>query len=67
MVVEPGSFRTEFRGRSARESKIRISDYDEILGRTGSDALADYRVLAQAEQDYIDRHEQLTLSTDAAG
>jgi NAD(P)-dependent dehydrogenase (short-subunit alcohol dehydrogenase family) len=36
MVVEPGSFRTEFRGRSARESKIRISDYDEILGRTGS-------------------------------
>jgi NAD(P)-dependent dehydrogenase (short-subunit alcohol dehydrogenase family) len=101
MVVEPGSFRTEFRGRSARESKIRISDYDAILGRAGSrrlgpqhgdplkaaqailtaaaetappallllgsDALAGYRALARAEHDDIDRHEQLTLSTDAAG
>jgi len=101
MVVEPGSFRTEFRGRSARRSQIRISDYDEILGRTGSrrlgpqrgdpvkaarailiaaaetappavlllgsDALAGYRAHARAEQDDIDRHEQLTLSTDATG
>ena len=99
MVVEPGSFRTEFRGRSARESKIRIHDYDGILGRSGkprlgpqrgdpvkaaqailiasaevvppallllgSDALSGYRARVQAEQDDIQHHEQLTLSTDA--
>ncbi|HEY0259471.1 MAG TPA: oxidoreductase [Lacisediminihabitans sp.] len=99
MVVEPGSMRTDFRGRSARRSEIRIGDYDEILGRTGegrlgpqrgdpvkaarailtattepvppallllgSDALTDYRTLTQAEQADVDRHEPLTLSTDA--
>lgn len=99
MVVEPGSMRTDFRSRSARRSRTRIPDYDEILGRTGeprlgpqrgdpvkaaqaivtaaaeaeppallllgSDALVGYRALAEAEQIEVDRHEQLTLSTDA--
>jgi len=101
MIVEPGSFRTEFRSRSARGSKVRISDYDEVMGRTGgerlgpqrgdpvkaaqailmaaaeapppallllgSDALAGYRTLVEAERADIDRYEQLTLSTDATG
>jgi NAD(P)-dependent dehydrogenase (short-subunit alcohol dehydrogenase family) len=43
MVVEPGSFRTEFRNRSARSSEIRISDYDEVLGRTGPTRLGPQR------------------------
>ena len=43
MVVEPGSFRTDFRGRSARGSKVRIHDYDEILGRTGKPRLCPQR------------------------
>jgi NAD(P)-dependent dehydrogenase (short-subunit alcohol dehydrogenase family) len=43
MVVEPGSLRTEFRGRSARKSQIRISDYDEILGRAGRPRLGPQR------------------------
>lgn len=33
MVVEPGSFRTDFRSRSAKHSEVRISDYDAVLGR----------------------------------
>jgi NAD(P)-dependent dehydrogenase (short-subunit alcohol dehydrogenase family) len=43
MVVEPGSFRTEFRGRSARRSETRISDYDEPLGRAGRPRLGPQR------------------------
>lgn len=39
MVVEPGSFRTDFRGRSADRSGIRISAYDRALGRTGEPLL----------------------------
>ncbi|MEX5635636.1 oxidoreductase [Parafrankia sp. FMc2] len=35
MVVEPGSFRTDFRGRSAERSGVRIDAYDEVLGRSG--------------------------------
>ncbi len=99
MVVEPGSFRTQFRGRSAQRSEIRIPDYDEVLGRAGapilgpqrgdpekaarviitvagepvppallllgSDAVNGYRTVAQAEQQAIDQHLQLSLSTDA--
>lgn len=98
MVVEPGSMRTEFRGRSARHSDTRIADYDDTLDRAGtrrlgpqrgdpakaaqailtaagestppgllllgSDALAGYRAVIQAEQADIDQHETLTLSTD---
>ena len=36
MVVEPGSFRTDFRGRSADRSHVRIGAYDQVLGRTGT-------------------------------
>ncbi|MFL0410977.1 oxidoreductase [Microbacterium paludicola] len=43
MVVEPGSFRTDFRGRSADRSELRINAYDEILGRTGSAQLGTQR------------------------
>ncbi|MYW96164.1 SDR family NAD(P)-dependent oxidoreductase [Amycolatopsis rubida] len=43
MVVEPGSFRTDFRGRSADRSGIRIDAYDEVLGRAGSSALGPQR------------------------
>ena len=43
MVVEPGSFRTAFRGQSAKRSRIRIPDYDEVLGRDGSPRLGPQR------------------------
>ena len=36
MVVEPGSFRTDFRGRSAERSARTIAAYDSVLGRDGS-------------------------------
>lgn len=39
MVVEPGSMRTDFRGRSAVRSTVEISDYDKVLGRTGDASL----------------------------
>jgi NAD(P)-dependent dehydrogenase (short-subunit alcohol dehydrogenase family) len=40
MVVEPGSFRTDFRGRSADRSRVRIGAYDQVLGRTARPAIA---------------------------
>lgn len=43
MVVEPGSFRTEFRGRSADRSSVQIDAYDQILGRKGDAALGPQR------------------------
>lgn len=43
MVVEPGSFRTEFRGRSADRSALQIDAYDDVLGRTGDKALGPQR------------------------
>lgn len=43
MVVEPGSFRTDFRGRSADRSAYQIDAYDEVLGRTGGQALGPQR------------------------
>ncbi len=33
MIVEPGSFRTDFSSRSIAEGEIRISDYDETAGK----------------------------------
>ncbi|SAL38082.1 short chain dehydrogenase [Caballeronia udeis] len=39
-VVEPGAFRTDFRGRSMRQSRIRIPEFAETLGRQ-RDALLD--------------------------
>jgi len=32
-VVEPGAFRTEFRGRSMRQSGIRLPEFEETLGK----------------------------------
>lgn len=43
IVVEPGSFRTDFRGRSADRSDVRIDSYDEVLGRVGDRALGPQR------------------------
>ena len=43
MVVEPGSMRTDFRGRSADRSPVTIDAYDEVLGRTGNQALGEQR------------------------
>ena len=34
MVVEPGPFRTDFLGRSAKEAGRRISDYETTVGKT---------------------------------
>ncbi len=33
MVVEPSGFRTDWAGRSAEESKLQISDYEETAGK----------------------------------
>ncbi len=33
MIVEPGSFRTDFSSRSIAEGEIRIADYDETAGK----------------------------------
>lgn len=43
MIVEPGSFRTDFRGRSADRSDTQMPEYDEILGRTGGGKLGPQR------------------------
>ncbi|MFT8329943.1 oxidoreductase [Bifidobacterium psychraerophilum] len=43
ITVEPGSLRTDFRGRSARQSSIRIGDYDRVLGRVGEKRLGPQR------------------------
>ena len=43
VVVEPGSFRTDFRGRSAERSSTTIDAYDAILGRTGGSGLSPQR------------------------
>lgn len=43
MVVEPGSFRTDFRGRSAERPEATIDAYDQILGRIGGTSLAPQR------------------------
>jgi NAD(P)-dependent dehydrogenase (short-subunit alcohol dehydrogenase family) len=43
MVVEPGAFRTEFRGRSAERSDTRITAYDQVLGRIGGPGLGPQR------------------------
>jgi len=39
-VVEPGAFRTDFRGRSMRQSRIRLPEFAETLGKQ-RDALLD--------------------------
>lgn len=33
MIVEPGSFRTDFSSRSIAEGEVRIADYDETAGK----------------------------------
>lgn len=39
MVVEPGTFRTAFRGPSADRAQHPIEAYDEVLGRRGAEGL----------------------------
>ena len=34
MAVEPGPFRTDFLGRSGKEAKVRIPDYEMTVGKT---------------------------------
>ncbi|VTR76013.1 oxidoreductase [Cellulomonas hominis] len=43
VVVEPGSFRTDFRGRSAQRSHVVIDAYDAVLGRDGGGGLSPQR------------------------
>ncbi len=43
VVVEPGSFRTDFRGRSADRASTTIAVYDAVLGRTGDKVLSPQR------------------------
>jgi NAD(P)-dependent dehydrogenase (short-subunit alcohol dehydrogenase family) len=74
MVVEPGSFRTDFRGRSAEHSSIRIGAYDQALGRTGAPVLTPQRgapdkaaaaILQAAEEG--EPPKLLLLGSDALG
>ncbi|GAA3909369.1 oxidoreductase [Microbacterium invictum] len=72
LVVEPGSFRTDFRGRSADHSDIRVEAYDEVLGRTGSAQLSaqrgDPKRAATAILEAVEHPEPpslLILGTDA--
>lgn len=74
MVVEPGSFRTDFRGRSAERSPNEIDAYDDVLGRTGNNALGVQRgdpVKAAAAIFAAVEHPEpprlLVLGTDALG
>ena len=41
-VVEPGAFRTDFRGRSMKQSKIRLPDYAETAGKARDGILASH-------------------------
>ncbi|REE04732.1 oxidoreductase [Citricoccus muralis] len=72
VVVEPGSFRTDFRGRSAERSSTTIDAYDAVLGRTGDSGLSRQRgkpaKAAAAIVEAVDASEQpqlLVLGTDA--
>jgi NAD(P)-dependent dehydrogenase (short-subunit alcohol dehydrogenase family) len=72
MVVEPGSFRTDFRGRSADRSRVRIGAYGQVLGRTGTPALSPQRgapdkaaaAIVQAAED-TEPPKLLLLGSDA--
>lgn len=74
VVVEPGSFRTDFRGRSADRSDVQISDYDEVLGRTGTAKLGPQRgaperaaaAILRAVED-AEPPKLLVLGSDALG
>jgi NAD(P)-dependent dehydrogenase (short-subunit alcohol dehydrogenase family) len=39
-VVEPGAFRTDFRGESMKQSKVRLADYAATAGKTRDNILA---------------------------
>lgn len=74
VVVEPGSFRTDFRGRSADQSARRIDAYDDVLGRTGDQRLGpqhgDPAKAAVAILQAVEHSEPprlLVLGTDAVG
>lgn len=72
MVVEPGSMRTDFRGRSAEQSDIHLDAYDEVLGRKGGSALSPQRgapdraaaAIVRAAED-VDPPKLLVLGSDA--
>jgi NAD(P)-dependent dehydrogenase (short-subunit alcohol dehydrogenase family) len=74
MVVEPGSLRTDFRGRSADRSGVRIDAYDRVLGRTGAPVLGPQRgapdraaaAIVQAVES-ADPPRLLVLGSDAVG
>ncbi len=40
MIVEPGAFRTDFRGRSMRQSSVRLPDYADTAGASRDAVLA---------------------------
>jgi len=72
VVVQPGSFRTDFRGRSADRSSRTIDAYDAVLGRTGDGQLSPQRgeptKAAAAIIEAVDAAEPprlLVLGTDA--
>ncbi|MFE5703495.1 SDR family NAD(P)-dependent oxidoreductase [Rhodococcus koreensis] len=74
LVVEPGSFRTDFRGRSADRSSVQIEAYDQVLERTGDSALSPQRgapekaaaAILQAAED-AESPKLLVLGSDALG
>ena len=41
-VVEPGAFRTDFRGGSGKQSSVRIPDYAETAGKARDNVLASH-------------------------
>ncbi|MGO1944814.1 MAG: oxidoreductase [Ancrocorticia sp.] len=72
MIVEPGSFRTDFSGRSIALGEVRIADYDETAGKRrakksgtqpGDPAKAARVIIAAAEAD--DPPRLLLLGPDA--
>lgn len=77
MVVEPGGFRTDFSGRSLRQSAAAISDYADTAGKRrkendrthgtqpGDPAKAAAAIIAAVEA--ADTPEMLVLGADATG
>jgi hypothetical protein len=43
MVVEPGAFRTDFRGASMKQSKVRLPAYADTAGKARDSVIAAHR------------------------